>query len=195
MPGTTKIQRLTYSIAVPVLLVIALALVLMIAFVALAVPWSILRRYQAGASRRRARWWVVSLNLYAVVISASILLTSAGVSSVWIPKAFSYTLAGLAGGCLLGFIGLLTSQWEAVPGRLHYTPNRLLILAITLLVSARIFYGFWRAWNAWRVTSDTATWLAESGAAGSMGAGAVVLGYYLIYWMGLRRRINRNMRS
>jgi hypothetical protein len=63
------------------------------------------------------------------------------------------------------------------------------------VVSARIFYGFWRGWQAWQTTSDTATWLAQSGARGSMAAGAAVLGYYLAYWIGLRWRLNRVMRE
>jgi hypothetical protein len=34
-------------------------------------------------------------------------------------------------------------------------------------------------------------WVAASGAAASMSAGAVVLGYYLVYWAGVRRRLRR----
>ena len=35
---------------------------------------------------------------------------------------------------------------------------------------------------------------AAVGVAGSMGAGAVVLGYYLMYWAGLRLRTSRHRR-
>jgi hypothetical protein len=71
---------------------------------------------------------------------------------------------------------------------LHYTPNRWLVLAITLIVSSRLLYGFWRGWHAWRFTPQDSSWLAEAGAAGSLGAGAIVLGYYMTYWLGVRRR-------
>lgn len=178
----------------PILVVLVLLLVLSIAFVALVVPFSMFQRYRAGTARRRARWWILSLNLYAAVVSSSILLGTAAISSFWIPNAFPYTAAGWLGGGLLGLLGLLSSSWEKGEGSLHYTPNRLLILLITVLVSARIFYGFWRTWNAWQTTEGTAEWLAESGAAGSMAAGAVVLGYYVAYWIGLRWRLNRHLR-
>jgi hypothetical protein len=31
-------------------------------------------------------------------------------------------------------------------------------------------------------------WVASSGVAGSLGAGALILGYYWMYWYGVRRR-------
>jgi hypothetical protein len=74
---------------------------------------------------------------------------------------------------------------------LYYTPNRWLVLAITLVVAGRVAFGFWRSWNAWQTTDDYASWAAASGAAGSLAAGAVVLGYYLVYWLGVRRRLRR----
>jgi hypothetical protein len=42
--------------------------------------------------------------------------------------------------------------------------------------------------------ADTTSWLAASGAQGSLGAGAVVLGYYIVYWTGVRRRLARAQR-
>jgi hypothetical protein len=119
------------------------------------------------------------------------LWVTAAISNRWIPNAFRYTLIGSACGFALGFIGLALSRWESTPQGVHYTPNRWLILLITLVVTARIFYGFWRGWNAWQTTPAGESWLAVSGAAGSMGAGAAVLGYYLIYWAGLLRRVRR----
>ena len=64
---------------------------------------------------------------------------------------------------------------------MHYTPNRPLVLAVTLIVTARLLYGLWRAWHGWSSAVDDTEWLATSGAAGALGAGAVVLGYYLVY--------------
>jgi hypothetical protein len=96
---------------------------------------------------------------------------------------------GFVSGCLLGLVGLALSRWEAAPGSLHYTPNRWLVLGITLVVTARLGFGFWRTWHAWHATPDYGSWLAESGVAGSLAAGAVVLAYYLTYWLGVRRRL------
>ena len=42
-------------------------------------------------------------------------------------------------------IGLALTRWESDSQSLHFTPNRSLVLLVTLLVAARIVYGFWRA--------------------------------------------------
>ena len=89
-------------------------------------------------------------------------------------------------------VGLRLTRWEPASGGLHYTPNRWLVLAITLVVTGRLFYGFWRGWHTWRAGPADGSWLAAAGVAGSMAAGAVVLGYYLAYWIGVRRRIRRH---
>ena len=80
------------------------------------------------------------------------------------------------------------------PASLHYTPNRWLVLAITLVVSSRLVYGMWRSWHAWHARADDTSWIVASGAGGSLAAGAVVLGYYLAYWLGVRVRIERYRR-
>jgi hypothetical protein len=170
---------------------VAVALVAVLALVAL-MPLSIVLRYRAGTVRRRARGWVATLNVLGIASSAALFLVVAAITGIWVPKALTYTLMGLAGGCLLGLLGLLLSRWEATPRSLHYTPNRWLVLAIMLVVTSRMVYGLWRGWHTWRSTPDDASWLAASGAAGSLAAGAVVLGYYLTYWTGVWRRLKRH---
>lgn len=154
-------------------------------------PLSIAMRFRAGSTRRRAWGWLISLNLFAALLSSTFLLVTAAVSNAWIPNAFRYALIGSACGYALGFLGLALSRWETSHQGLHYTPNRWLILIITLIVTARIFYGFWRAWHAWQTTPAGESWIASSGAAGSMGAGAAVLGYYVIYWAGVSRQVRK----
>ena len=159
--------------------------IVILAVIAL-IPVSLIQRYRMATSRQRARGWLVAVNLTGLVLSAVMFLASAAVTSVWVPNALTYTAAGLAAGCLLGIVGLGLTRWEPSAGALHYTPNRLLVLGITLVVTARLVYGFWRGMHAWR-----AGMLSDSGVAGSMAAGAVVLGYYLAYWFGVRRRFKR----
>jgi hypothetical protein len=108
-----------------------------------------------------------------------------------VPNALKYTLAGLAGGCLLGLTGLALSRWESSSTALHYTPNRWLVLGVTLIITARVLYGFWRSWQAWNAGLGHTSEVVLSGVAGSMAAGAVVLGYYLVYWVGVRHRLRR----
>jgi hypothetical protein len=142
-----------------------------------------------------ARGWVAVVNVVGLVVSAALLMASAALASVWIPNALAAAAGGLAAGLVLGLVGLLLSRFEATPGSLHYTPNRALVLTLTLVVATRVVYGLWRAWHAWRTTPDDASWLAASGAAGSLAAGAVIVGYSLSYWAGLWLRIRRHRRA
>ena len=176
------------------LLAFGLILFAILATIAL-LPLSIIQRYRVGTSRQRARGWLITLNLFGLTVSTLLFLVGDAVTSIWVPQAFLYTVIGLLGGCALGMLGLLLTRWEDTAGSIHYTPSRLLILGITLLVTARLLYGLARAWSGWRAAAEGTSWLATSGAAGSLAAGAVVLGYYVVYWAGVRRRVRRSRRS
>ena len=170
---------------------LALVILLILAFIVL-IPFSIIQRFRVGTSRRQARGWVASLNLIAIALSAALFLLGALITSQWIPEALMYTLAGFGAGCVLGLLGIALTRWEYAGRRLQYTPNRWLVLMITVVVAARVLYGFWRTWEAWRASLESMAWVAASGVAASMSAGAVVLGYYLIFWTGVRRRIRHH---
>ena len=172
------------------LLAFALILFAILAAIAL-LPVSIIQRYRVGTSRQLARGWLITINLFGFAVSTLLFVVGAAVTNIWVPRAFTYTLLGLAGGCALGMVGLAMTRWEVTPRSVHYTPNRPLVLTITLIVTARLLYGLWRAWHGWSSAVDDTEWLATSGAAGALGAGAVVLGYYLVYWAGVRRRLRR----
>jgi hypothetical protein len=178
---------------VPLLFALGLVLFALLVGIAL-MPFALVQRYRVGTARRLARGWVVTLNLAGIGLSSAIFLAGAAATSIWVPPALRYSLAGLAAGCLLGVLGLLLSRWEPTSTSLHYTPNRWLVLAITLVVAGRMFYGFYRAWEAWRWRVDSTSWLAASGAADSLAAAGIVLGYYLAYWAGLRWRLKRHER-
>jgi hypothetical protein len=175
---------------VPLLIALGLAFGAILLAIVL-MPISLVQRYRVGTSRRQARGWIITLNLTAVTISTGIFLASAAVTNVWVPDAFRYAVTGLAAGSLVGIVGLWLTRWEHSARGLHYTPNRFLVLAITVIVSARIAYGFWRSWQAWRLAEGDVSWIAASGVAGSLAAGAVVLGYYVTYWVGVRRTLRR----
>lgn len=174
------------------LIFVALALLLLLVLLVLSVPLSLVQRYRTGTVRRPARGWVATVNLVSLVVSVTVVLLTAAVTSLWVPRAFAYTLIGLAVGVALGLLGLFATRWEATPGALHFTPNRWLVLVLMIVVTARILYGFWRAWGAWQRSDEVAGWLAEAGVAGSLGVGAVVLGYALAYQAGVRARAHRH---
>jgi ABC-type Mn2+/Zn2+ transport system permease subunit len=174
------------------LLILVLVVVLVIAPIVL-VPLSLFLRYRAGTARRQARRWVATVNLVGLAISTSLFVTGAALASLWVPHALSYSVLGLLGGFVLGIFGLWLSRWERGPQSLHYTPNRWLVLAVMLVVAARVLFGLWRGWYTWRHAPGETSLVSAFGVAGSLAAGAVVLGYYLSYWMGVRRRLRWHM--
>jgi hypothetical protein len=147
--------------------IVALALVLFIVVaIVVLIPISLVQRYRVGTSRQVVRGWLAALNVGAFALSTALYV-----------------------------VGLGLTRWEANPQALYYQPNRWLVLAIVATVTARVLYGFWRAWHTWGSMLDDTSWLRAAGAASSLGAGAVVLGYYLAYWSGIRRRFHRHRRS
>ena len=174
----------------PLLIPLAIALFVILALV-ITMPLSLVMRYRAGTARRLGRKWVTTLNLLMIALSAAVFLWAAAITSFWVPNAFRYSLLGLLGGGLLGLLGLALTRWEKTPQALYYTPNRWLILVITLAVTTRLLYGLWRVWHSWRTAGPETSWVAAAGVAGSMAVGAVVLGYYLTYSAGVRWRLRR----
>jgi hypothetical protein len=176
---------------VPLVVLVAVLLLTIVAGIAL-MPVALVLRYRTGTARRTARGWVVTTNFVGIALSTVIFLAGAAVTAYWVPAAFTYSLIGLAVGFALGIAGLALSRWEPGPRGLIYTPNRWLVLAITVMVTGRILFGFWRGWETWRAGFEGTSLLVSAGVAKSLGAGAVVLGYYLIYWGGVRRRLRRH---
>ena len=169
---------------------ILLGIFIVLAVIAL-IPFSLIQRFRRGTMRRRAVGWVIALNGAGTFVSALLFLSGAAITTRWIPGTLTYTAAGLAAGCVAGAVGLALTRWDIAGGRLYFTPNRWLVLGITLVVTLRVFYGFYRSYQAWEASLDRVTWVAASGVATSMSAGAIVLGYYLVYWIGVRRRLRR----
>jgi hypothetical protein len=173
---------------VPVILAALLVIVGVLFTSVVLIPITLIQRYRAGTMRRRARPWLVTINLIGISLSILMFLISAALTNIWIPRAFGYAAAGVAAGVALGVLGLALTRWERVPGALFYTPNRWLVLAITIAVAGRIAYGFWRSWQQWQAFGSGVEWLVGAGLEGSLAAGATVLGYYFTYWWGVSGR-------
>jgi hypothetical protein len=166
-----------------------LVALLFICAVVLATPLLLLLRYRAGTARRLARPWVLTVNLMSMLLSAGLFIWIAAMTNFWVPRAFGYSLIGMVSGCFLGLLGLAATGWDKTQAGIYYTPNRWLVLLITLAVAARMVYGLWRIWHAWRTTGADTSWLAAAGIPGSMAVGALVVGYYLTYFAGVRWRL------
>jgi len=163
---------------------ILLLLFVPIIFIAL-MPVMLIQRYRTGKARRLARPWVATLNL----VSAIFFLASAAFTTIWIPQAFTGAAMGLAAGVVLGGLALVITRWEPTPRTLHYTPNRWLVLIVTLLVSARVLYGLFRSLAMARAGFSGTELVTAFGVPESLAAGATVIGYYLAYNAGLRWKI------
>jgi hypothetical protein len=172
------------------LLALAIVLLLPLALV-VSMPLILFQRYRAGSRRRMARPWVARVNVYAMALSAVLFLLSAAVIGIWVPTAIVSAAEGMAVGAGLGVIGLWLSRWERAGGSLHYTPNRWLVLVVTLLIAARIVYGLARGLVSFDPAANHVSILSSFGIAGSLAVGAVVVGYYLAYAIGVRRRLRR----
>src|SRR5262245_11566955 len=172
------------------LVALAIVLLLPLAVVAL-MPLILFQRYRAGSRRRMARSWVARVNVYAMVMSAVLFLVSAAIIGIWVPAAVVSAAEGMTVGAALGVFGLWSSRWERTDQSLHYTPNRWLVLGITLLVAAKILYGLLRGLLSFDSAADHASIISSFGVAGSLAVGAVVVGYYLAYAIGVRRRVRR----
>ena len=108
---------------------------------------------------------------------------------MWVPNAFTGAAAGVTLGAGLGLVGLVLTRWEPTSATLHYTPNRWLVLVVTSMVSARVLYGLWRSWTVASAGAHGTTMVLAFGIPESLAAGGTVIGYYVAYGLGLRRRI------
>jgi hypothetical protein len=175
----------------PVILAAVLVIVAVLFASVVLIPLTLVQRYRAGTMRRRARRWLVTINVVGITLSIAIFLASSALTTIWIPNAWVYAAAGIAAGLVLGVFGVLLTRWEHHPSALYYTPNRWLVLAITLTVAGRIGYGLWRTYEAWSSIGGDVAWAAASGVAGSLGAGGLILGFYWTYWVGVGRKLGR----
>jgi hypothetical protein len=157
-----------------------------------AIALSIALRYRAGTARRLARRWVATVNLWSAVVGAGFFLLTAACLSLWIRQAFPYALMGMLAGAVLGLVGLIFTRWESEGGMFYYTPNRWLVLLIVLALIGRLAYGWWRGAHAMGVQSHSLP--AASGTALSLAVAAAVIGYYLVYAIGVRCRLAQHHR-
>jgi hypothetical protein len=177
--------------AVPII-VFALLLFVLLALAGV-VLLSLALRYRAGTARRQARGWVASLNVWLTSFSAVFFLPFTLLLSFWVGSAFRFALIGMAFGGILGLLGLAMTHWESRPDGLFYTPNRWLAVLVTLAIAARFVYGWWHATHSGSSAPSDQHWLiTASGTQLSLAVAAGLIGYYLVYSIGVRLRIARH---
>ena len=182
-------ERRRYAVVVPLLIVVLVGVAFVLPLILL--PLSIVQRYRVGTARRPARAWVANLNVVGFAVSALMILIVSVVTAIWVSNALPVTAGALLLGALLGLIGLSLSTWESDAGIVYFTPNRWLVFVLTALVVLRLAYGAWASWYAWTTGGGEPGWFASAGTGGSLAAGAVLIGYGLGFWSGVRWRIAR----
>ena len=172
------------------LIFFALVLFVLLAFAGL-VLLSLALRYRAGTARRQGRRWVATMNLWATSFSAALFLCFTFLISFWLGPTLRFALIGLAVGGLLGLVGLAVTRWESQPAGLFYTPSRWLALLVMLAIAARLVYGWWYTMHP-NAPAQQHWFLSASGTQLSVAVAAGLIGYYLVYAIGVRIRIARN---
>ena len=177
-----------FTSAVPI---IVFALLIFVLFaLAGVVLLSLALRYRAGTARRQARRWVTTLNVWMTSFSAIFFLLFTLLLSIWVASAFRFALIGMAVGGILGVLGLTLTRWESRPEGLFYTPSRWLAFIIVFAIAARVLYGWWRATHASSAAAgDQRWWITTSGTQLSLAIAAGLIGYYLVYSIGVRLRL------
>jgi hypothetical protein len=151
---------------------------------------SLALRYRAGTARRQGRRWTAGLNVWLTAFSAVLFLSFTLVISIWVGSAFRLALIGMGCGGALGLLGLAMTRWEKQPEGLFYTPSRWLALIVTLAIAARFVYGWWHATRSIESVPGDQHWLiTASGTQLSLAVAAGLIGYYLVYCIGVRLRI------
>jgi hypothetical protein len=175
-------------------IVFALLVFVLLAFAGV-ILLSLALRYRAGTARRQARPWVATLNLWMTSLSAVFFLSFTFLLSFWVGSAFRYAFIGMLVGAILGLLGLALTRWESQPEGLFYTPSRWLALVIVFAIAARVVYGWWRATHSSRSGVPGDHWLiTASGTQLSLAIAAGLIGYYLLYSIGVRLRLTRHER-
>ena len=177
--------------AVPIIIVALLVFVLLTLAGVILLSFAV--RYRVGTARRQARRWVASLNVWATSFSAVFFLSFTFLLSFWIHSAFRFALIGMGCGGILGLLGLAITRWESQSEGLFYTPSRWLALLVTLAIAARFIYGWWRTTHSGSNVPGDQHWLiTASGIQLSLAVAAGLIGYYLVYSVGVRLRVARH---
>jgi hypothetical protein len=188
----------------PLLLLLPLLVVVVALAWALLLPLSLRARYRNGRARRRLVGWAIRVNAGLLGVSALVYLLSAWIASHWFADALRDAALGLVLGLAVGALGVALTRFERDAAGDWFTPNRWVVLGLTMLIAARILVGLWLSArggadllsagarpaqpDAWLRADD---WLRGGG---WLGIGGMLLGYPLAYAIGLRARLPRATR-
>jgi hypothetical protein len=132
------------------------------------------------------------MNVWATLFSSVFFLSFTLLFSFWVESAFRFALIGMTIGSVIGLLGLALTHWESRSEGLFYTPSRWLAFIIVFAIGARVLYGWWRATHLGASSADGPHWFTiASGTQLSLAIAAGLIGYYLVYSIGVRLRLMR----
>lgn len=169
----------------PLLLLLPLLLAGLFALWVLLLPLTLLQRYRHGRARRRLQPWAVRMNAWLLLASALVFLAAAWAMGHWVVDAWRDAAIGVLLGAAVGAVGLRVDRFESTPQGVYRTPNRWLLLGLSLLLAVRIAMGLWLAWSD-GPESGAWAWISRGGL---LGVAGVLLGYALATAWGLRGRL------
>jgi hypothetical protein len=99
----------------------------------------------------------------------------------------------MAVGSILGLIALAMTRWENEPEGLFLHSEPLARTFVTLAITTRFVYGWWRATHVSSNAPNDQHWLiTASGTQLSLSVAAGLIAYYLVYSIGVRLRVTRH---
>lgn len=178
----------------PVLLLLVLVVLGVALLALLLLPVSLWARYRSGRARRRAQAWAVRTNAWLFLFSLPLFFASALLATWAWPEAFRDACYGLLAGFAVGIVGLWLTRFEHDGEGFHFTPNRWLVLALVLVVAARIAAGMWLAAAPMLGLAVPQVFDGRAGG-GWLGVAGLLLGYHSAYAWGLRARLPKPGRA
>jgi hypothetical protein len=173
----------------PLLIVLAVVVVVLLAWVLLLPLWLYLR-FRQGKARRRLLPWLVRLNAWVLLASATLFVASMAITGYWWPGALGHALAGLGAGLGTGLLGIALGRVEHTPQGSYHTPSAWVSGALAVLVLLRLAAGGVDAWRRFG-GHDALRWLPAFDHTTLFALGGLLLGHGLATAWGLRWRLPR----
>ena len=150
------------------------------------VVWGVYRRMRRSFGRQRVRdgfmWFRIGILALAGAVIAAQIARDVDLLGI--------LLASVAGGAVLGYIGLRHTKFEVTPEGRFYTPHTYIGLAVTALFLGRLLYRFLGTYNGLAPTATRGQDLAaiyRHNPFTLVVIGALV-GYYVLYYAGVLQR-------
>lgn len=152
------------------------------------------RRVRRNFGRQPLRVGRLMLRSGLLALVAAILLVVGLVGAGAASTAGLGVLAGLAAGGVLAVVGLRMTRFEHGASGHWYTPNPMIGVALTALLLGRLAYRFFavRALSATATAADPSSLEALQRSPLTLALAALLIGYYLVYCIGLLRAARRD---